>query len=254
MINFGPVPIGAVLPVLFDSFAGATGASITISGLAVTDIGIYKGTSMAQRSSVAGYALLDTDGIDIDGITGIQGFSIDTGDNTDAGFYAAGSYYTVVVSAITVDLQTVNFIAATFRCVPAESSAGVPKVDESHHGGSAQTAGDLVALLNTIDDFIDTEIAAIKAKTDNLPAAPAAVGDIPTANQVRDAIFARAYSAAYGSLTFDQLTKLVWAVLFGKASGLGTTIAIYRNMADTADVVTATVDADGNRSAVTLSP
>jgi hypothetical protein len=35
--------------------------------------------------------------------------------------------------------------------------------------------------LNTIDDFLDTEVAAIKAKTDLIPASPAAVGDIPTA-------------------------------------------------------------------------
>src|SRR6187399_2310236 len=117
MINFGAIPLGSVLPVFFDSYAGSTGASVTISGLAITDIEIYKGTSMTQRSSDAGYVLLDTDGIDLDGITGINGFSIDTGDNTDAGFYAAGSFYNVVVSAITVDSQTVNFVAATFRIV-----------------------------------------------------------------------------------------------------------------------------------------
>lgn len=35
--------------------------------------------------------------------------------------------------------------------------------------------------LSAIDDYIDTEIAAIKAKTDNLPASPAATGDIPSA-------------------------------------------------------------------------
>jgi len=129
MINFGAIPAGSVLPVFFDSYAGSTGASITITGLAVTDIEIYKGTSMTQRSSDAGYTLLDTDGIDLDGITGIHGFSIDTGDNTDAGFYAAGSFYTVVVSAITVDSQTVNFVAATFRIVAAENTAGYPVID-----------------------------------------------------------------------------------------------------------------------------
>lgn len=36
--------------------------------------------------------------------------------------------------------------------------------------------------LSTIDDFLDTEVAAIKAKTDNLPASPAATSDIPTAS------------------------------------------------------------------------
>lgn len=137
MINFGAVPASSTLPVFFDSYAGATGASVTITGLAVTDIEIYKGTSMTQRSSDAGYTLLDTDGIDIDGVTGIHGFSIDLSDNTDAGFYAAGSFYAVVVSAITVDSQTVNFVAATFRIVAAESIAGTPKADVSAWLGTA---------------------------------------------------------------------------------------------------------------------
>lgn len=47
------------------------------------------------------------------------------------------------------------------------------QVDVIQVAGTAQTAGNLVALLNAIDDYIDAEIAAIKAKTDNLPATPA---------------------------------------------------------------------------------
>jgi hypothetical protein len=38
----------------------------------------------------------------------------------------------------------------------------------------------------------------------------------------------------------------------GKASGLGTVTAVYRDLADTKNRITATVDADGNRSAVVL--
>lgn len=225
MINFGAVPAGAVLPVVFDSYAGSTGASVTITGLAVTDIEIYKGTSMTQRASDAGYVLLDTDGIDIDGVTGIHGFSIDTGDNTDASFYAVGSFFTVVVSAITVDSQTVNFVAATFRLVAAETAAGTPQARASAIADGAISAATLAAdtitaakiadgaidagaiaadaftaakfaadvttefqnglatqtSVNTIDDFLDTEIAAIKAKTDNLPTDPADASDIAAA-------------------------------------------------------------------------
>lgn len=48
--------------------------------------------------------------------------------------------------------------------------------------------------LTAIDDFLDTEIAAIKAKTDNLPASPAATGDIPTAGAVADAVWDEALS------------------------------------------------------------
>ena len=131
------VPAGDVLPVLFDSFDGGTGASITMTGIAVTDIEIYKDGGVTQRASDAGYVLLDTDGIDFDGITGIHGFSIDTGDNTDAGFYTVGAWFHVVVSSITVDAQTVNFIACAFRLMASESVAAVPEVDVTHWLGTA---------------------------------------------------------------------------------------------------------------------
>lgn len=45
--------------------------------------------------------------------------------------------------------------------------------------------------LTAIDDFLDTEVAAIKAKTDLIPASPAAVGDIPTAVENADALLGR---------------------------------------------------------------
>jgi hypothetical protein len=113
MLNLGDFRPGQTLYVPFHTF-NAAGGSVTITGLAVTDIEIYKAGSTTQRSSDAGYALLDTDGIDFDGLTGIHGFSVDLSDNTDSGFYAAGNDYWIVVSAITVDSQTVSFIAATF--------------------------------------------------------------------------------------------------------------------------------------------
>jgi hypothetical protein len=137
--DFGAVPAGSVLPIMWTSHDGATGANEAMSGLAVTDIEIYKGTSTTQRASDAGYALLDTDGIDIDSHVGVNGISIDLGDNTDAGFYAAGSFYNVIVGPVTIDGQTVNIHLATFRIVAAETVAGSPKADVSHFGGAAGT-------------------------------------------------------------------------------------------------------------------
>ncbi|KKM07914.1 hypothetical protein LCGC14_1729150 [marine sediment metagenome] len=42
------------------------------------------------------------------------------------------------------------------------------QVDVTQVGGTAQTAGDLAALINTIDDLLDTEVAAIKTVVDGL--------------------------------------------------------------------------------------
>lgn len=109
MLNLGDFTTSDTIYVPFATY-DSNGASVTITGLAVTDIEIYKDGSVTQRSSDSGYTLLDTDGIDFDGVTGIHGFSVDLSDNTDVGFYADGSQYWLVVSAITVDSQTVNFV------------------------------------------------------------------------------------------------------------------------------------------------
>lgn len=316
------VPAGDVVPIMFGSY-DANGASVTLTGLAVTDIEIYKDGGTTQRASDAGYTLLDTDGIDFDGITGLHGFSIDTGDNTDAGFYTVGAWFTVVVSAVTIASQTVTFIAAMFRLMPAESIAGkpkvdvdawlgtaaatptvagVPEVDVTHVAGSATTAtldtikADTAAILtdtaeigaagagltalasqasvNTIDDFLDTEIAAILEDTGTtIPAQIAALNnlsaaqvnaevdtaladyDAPTKAEM-DTGFAGVADTVWdeaieGSWTARKLKRLMAAVLLGKATG-GSGTNAFRDVDDTKTRVSATVSNTGNRTAVSL--
>ncbi len=125
-VNLGDFSVDQTVYVYFDSF-DASGASASITGLAVTDIEIYKNDSMTQRASDNGYTLIDTDGIDLDTRVGINGFKIDLSDNSDAGFYAAGNDYTVVVDSITLGGQTVRFIAAVFSI-------------ENRHGTVAEVA------------------------------------------------------------------------------------------------------------------
>jgi hypothetical protein len=55
-----------------------------------------------------------------------------------------------------------------------------------------------------------------------------------------------------GTYTVEQLLRLMSAALGGKASGLNGTNPLYRNLGDTKNRISATADADGNRSAVTL--
>ena len=115
MLYLGDFPTGQTIYIPFQTFdSNDPTASVTMSGLATTDIEIYKNGVATTRSSENGYTLLDTDGIDFDGITGIHGISIDTSDNSDAGFFAAGNDYWVIVSSITVDGGTINFVAAIF--------------------------------------------------------------------------------------------------------------------------------------------
>lgn len=73
-------------------------------------------------------------------------------------------------------------------------------------------------------------------------------------NEIVAAIFSRAFSAGYSALTFDQMIKVIVSALAGILSGAATTTVTIRNLADSADVIVATVDADGNRSAVVITP
>lgn len=114
MLNLGKRTPGSTVRIPFDSFDAGTGASLTMSGLAVGDIQVYKDGGTTQRASTAGFTLLDTDGIDFDSTTGLHGVSIDLSDNTTANFYEAGSEYWVAIASITIDGQTVNFWAARF--------------------------------------------------------------------------------------------------------------------------------------------
>lgn len=57
---------------------------------------------------------------------------------------------------------------------------------------------------------------------------------------------------ADGSYDLQEMLRLITAACVGKSSGGGTNTLVFRDTADSKDRVTATVDADGNRSAMTL--
>ena len=55
-----------------------------------------------------------------------------------------------------------------------------------------------------------------------------------------------------GTLTWRQITKICLSALAGESTGGGTATLIFRDNADTKARITATVDANGNRTAMTL--
>jgi hypothetical protein len=186
MNYLGDFAAGGTVYVPFHTFSSDDpSASITLTGLAVTDIEIYKNGSTTQRASDAGYTLLDTDGIDFDGVTGLHGFSIDLSDNTDSGFYAAGNDYWIAVSSVTVDGATINFWAGTFsiqnRYMRGTDSAATAAALGTPNGASisadiAQVRTD-VGTVDTVVDGIQTDLSngtdglgAIKTAVDGVSA------------------------------------------------------------------------------------
>jgi hypothetical protein len=115
------------------------------------------------------------------------------------------------------------------------------------------TSAELTTALSTADDAVLTAIddlptnvelaTALGTADDAVLAAIAGLTSI-TADDVWD-------EAVDGVITARELMRLYASALGGKGSGLETTTAVYRDLADTKDRITATVDADGNRTAVT---
>lgn len=108
--------------------------------------------------------------------------------------------------------------------------------------GTAAASDDMVQIMQVV--------SATTGGATNLDAAISSLS-IPTANANADALLDRAAGIETG-LTPRQGLRLMAAALLGKASGMATTTGKFRDTGDTKDRITATVDADGNRTAVTL--
>lgn len=132
--------------------------------------------------------------------------------------------------------------------------------------GTAQTAGDIPAMVTTVDDFLDTEIAAIKAKTDNLPTDPADASDVAAAFATVNATLGTpagaslaADIAAVQSDTNDIQTRIPAALTGGgnmKADVLaisGSTAAADTLELSTEAICTGTCDTGGSTTSIVAS-
>jgi len=128
------------------------------------------------------------------------------------------------VSLVTADIGAVWDVTlashvtagSTGFALNAASSAGDPWATSLPGAYGAGTAGKIVGdnLNATVSSRLasasytapdNSDITAIKAKTDNLPAAPAAVSDIPTATANADALLKRDWSGLTGEASFSAL-------------------------------------------------
>lgn len=104
----GNITAGDVVELDLNTFQ-SDGASVTAT-IVLSDIKVYKDGGTTERTSTAGITLLK----DHDGAAGTHIVTLDTSDNTDDGFYAAGSNYKVKALGITIDSKTVNYFIGSF--------------------------------------------------------------------------------------------------------------------------------------------
>lgn len=261
--------IGTTFDTKFTTRRFSTGAPFTLAG--TPTVAAYPDNSLTEIT--AGITLT----VDFDGRTGLHNIRVVA---TVGNGYAAGSNYALVITAGTVDsVSVVGEVVGEFSLEaqsPLRPTTGGRTLDVSAGGeagvdwanvGSQTTA---VTLSGTTVNDVTTKtgygigvggIAATAFAAGAIDAAAVAANAIGASelatdavNEIRDAIFDRVFSAAYSSHTFDELVKLMAAALAGKCSGMATATGTFRNLADTGDVIVATQDANGNRSAVTRTP
>jgi hypothetical protein len=128
---------------------------------------------------------------------------------------------------------------------------GVPDVNvktESNHDFTALQK----TSLNAATPSVSVDIGGIQNTSFAAGAIDAAALATDAANEIADAYLDRANAIEVG-LTPRQAQRLEAAALAGKLSGAATTTVVIRNaVADSKNRITATVDSDGNRSAVAI--
>lgn len=352
---FGNVTASDTITIPWDVVSLQSGS---VTPTTAGSIVIYKNNSATQRTSASGV----TDTRTFDSVTGTNLLTIDLSDNADAGFYAAGNNYHVMVSGMVVEGLTINQWIASFAiqnrndyadvrewlgtAVATPTTGGVPEVDVTHVAGSATTAtldtikaetaaivadtnelqtdwangGRLDTILDarasqasvdtidgivdailvdtaeigaagagltvlataanlaTVAGYLDTEIAAILEDTGTtLPAQITALNNLSQAD-IRAAVGLASANldtqltaiddyldtevaaikaktdlipGTADGLTWSAREILCSSALLGKVSGAATATVVFRALDDSKDRITATVDADGNRTAVT---
>ena len=226
------------------------------SGNAIPDVNVTTIAAGAITAAAIATGAIDADAIAADAVTEIQ-----TGLATAAALTTVDDFLDTEMAAV---LAAVDTEVAAIKAVTDQFVFGTAnRVDAQVYGMEANVVS-ATAIANDA-------IAAAKIATGAITAAKFAAGAIDAAaigtgaidadslaadasTEIVAAVFARAFSAAYGSFTFEQLIMIMVSVLAGKASGMAGTTATFRNLADSGNVVVATVDADGNRSAVTRTP
>ena len=204
---------------------GADGASITRATNGT--ISVYKANSTTQ--STAGV----TDTEDFDSLTGIHHCRIDT--SADA-FYEVAKDYMVVLSAATIDGKTVNAVLALFSI-----QNRYPSVAAVQSG--LATASALTTLSGLVDDLEGRLTVTRAGYLDSLNSG------VPLSAAAVDAILD---DVVEGSLTLRQILRILLAGVAGESTGGGGSTINFRDVADTKNRISATVDANRNRTAVTL--
>lgn len=127
----------------------------------------------------------------------------------------------------------------------AECDALIPLVDLDPYDANGSGIPSAVWSETVPGSFVAGQ--AGKVLGDNLDVA---VSTRPSAADVTAAVFAK----LFGTFTYEEVITIIAAFSAGKSSGFASNAPVFRDLDDTQNVISGTLDANGNRTAVTLTP
>ena len=183
-----------------------------------------------------------------------------TATNLTLSYWRQGGTRTAITAS---DLAAVN---------SAHSDGGVKEVDNTNMPGlyrldlpdaAVSSGADWVCISVVCSGAMDYEVFLPIASSGTVEVyarlgAPAGaslaadIADVPTATENASALLDASNGVETG-FTLRQALRLILAMAAGKLSGAATTTITIRSVNDTADRITATVDSNGNRTAVTTN-
>ena len=182
--------------------------------------------------------------------------------HTTAGTF--GSYLDAAISGVSTGGVSAADIADAVwdEALSGHTSAGSAGKALADAETDAASAASGVAGLNdptaaAVASAVRTELATELGRIDDDITSRAAAGDAMTLtsgerNSVATALLDLANGVETG-ITTRQALRATLAALAGKVSGMDTNAPVFRSGDDSVDRITATTDANGNRSAITLN-
>ena len=182
-----------------------------------------------------------------------------------------------IAEANTTSIKTTDVIKANVVQISGDTTAAdnleaycdgttpIPANTTEVAGSSVSGVADFRADLTTLNDptaaavasAVRTELATELGRVDATVSSRAATGDAMTLTTgERDAVATALLDLANGvetGITTRQALRATLAALAGKVTGMDTNAPVFRAGDDSKDRITATTDANGNRSAVTLN-
>lgn len=262
--HLGDYDASTVIYGKFTTFRPSTGASYTLGGTPA--LSVYKDNSLTQSTS--GVTLT----ADFDSVTGLNHFAIDT--SSDGTFYAAGSFFDIVITTGTVDsVSVVGSVVASFTIRKDSSlkpTTASRTLDVSAGGeagldwaniGSPTTAVNLSATNIDVDQVVASVSGAVGSVTGAVGSVTGAVGSVTGAvGSVTAAVTVGTNNDKTGYALSAAGIQAVWDAL---TSALTTVGSIGKLLVDNINATissrlasasyTAPLDAAGTRSAVGLA-